>query len=877
MRTNSLIDSAKISDTRFQTDLKIQIQKTNYDELIQEFCSWLFFYTESTPKKSEKICRILLQELNSIPNQKYNLICMAYCCLLKALIELNDSQNVFKEYKIALRIFQDHNLSELGEEIIDTMLMGFEKKGLFQLEVHTAILREAIYFFNHFNKYSHSITLMIAVAQIFSGFRAFSSAYRILIDAEKMALKENLSIELAKIHSASGLVAYNEHDFENAKNAFESAISIYHNEQALVPEEVMINLATSYMQLKFYEKAASLYESILNNDDFQKQHINVIYLNLVVCFRRLKDFKKAIEYYDKIDKDFFEKNLDPENKIEFFLISSNTFSKMKDFKSSLDFLIKAINTIDQVMGDINRFHYRRGFREKYFSRILGHLIDLTEPICINQLDVEKLLQIFMYMNVNSFADWLALTDWFSTTKMKKNIDKSVIENFESIFDQLKERGAPIILGFHEKYDDPFEDYGVNKSSDFQSVSMIWNSFNTSLQKLIDKGNLNPPYIETNSFRIARKVTNKYLNEKTFLLFSYYTNEKIFFFYIVNKKLTRFEVPINNYLKFLATLTMYQRKETTLLNFKSSLTELINSSFGYFSNLIDQIVDLKPDTILNFSDNFLHLFPVISIFNSDEKVRKIISDHGTNISSIPILYESKESSYSLKTYSGIFEPFKELPLLHGELGLSKSVSSIFRSTEIINLRINEQDINLKNTDFIHIASHGFPISSYTDPFLSTISGPNSTLSFSFQDIQREFYHYNYQVVFLSMCDSSNYSNRNFFKDYKTNENIGFPSLFLLNAKSIVISINWPILDIIPFVFTYYLFTELNITSNIERAFNKTLVNLCNMNKLELIKILNYIPDSQLREKKKRMFENMDDNYLPFKDPYIYGAFTLSKLL
>ncbi|WP_377520052.1 tetratricopeptide repeat protein [Priestia megaterium] len=516
MGTNSLINSVEIDDVTFQKNLKLQLERKDYEEIIGDFCSWLFFFTEFDSQRSKRISEILIQELDYITKEKNDLICMAYCCLLKSLIELNDSEGVLRAYKIALRIFQQKNLFNCGEEIIHTMFLGLNKKDLFQLEVHTAILKEAIYFLNHFKKYNQSIQLMINASQVFCTFQAFQSAYRILSDAEEIASKEDLLIELAEIYCAVGLVAYNEKDFEYVKEAFENAISIYHKEQTPVPNKIIINLATSYMQLELYEEATTLYQSILYEEEFQNQDVNIIYLNLVVCFRNLEDYKQALEYYNKIDKDFFERSLDMENKIEFFLVSSNTFLKLNDFQKSLDFLVKAINAIDERLKQINRFHYRRGVREKYFFRVLNNVLLLTEEVSINLLDVKKVLQIFMYLNFNSFADWLALTDWFNAVKKQENIGKNTIESLESSFEKLKQEGIPIIFGYHEKYDDPFEDYVAHKVSNFQSISMLWNSFNLNIQKVISEGKCDSPYVKATSLSLATQVVNKYFNKKKLL-------------------------------------------------------------------------------------------------------------------------------------------------------------------------------------------------------------------------------------------------------------------------------------------------------------------------------------------------------------------------
>ncbi|PEY63942.1 hypothetical protein COJ41_11900 [Bacillus thuringiensis] len=804
-----------------------------------------------------------------------DIILLAQCSLIKSSILLDEVKTTTEEFQKALKLAQKINCQDLGEELIGIIFEGLNKVNFLPKETHILILRDIVYFYNHFNEYSESISIMLRIANIFSKFHAFSSAYRILYEAEELAITETLIEKLAYVRSQAGLVAFFEKDFKYAISSFESALQIFRELDMKVPNDLYINLATSYMQLKQFKKAINLYEKSLEESSTEKIN-QTIYLNLVVCYRGCKDIEKAMEYYNKVNKKYFKKEVDSNDKIEFYIISANTYFEYKAYEESLDFLLHAIEAIEDNMEHIYRLHYRRGYREKYYPRLEKLLILLTDPKIIFQLNYEKLLRIILFTKMNAFSDWLSLNNWVKYIQTERCTDTEK-ENLITIFNKLMNYGMPIIYGYYEKYDDPFEEYG-NYSSDLQgipSVSGLWNEFNVVINQLINKYSFETPYKKANSEVIFNEVIGKKNKRNTFMIFSYVSGESIIFLYSNGENITRCVVPIERYKHFLDTLAKYQLKNKSLKEFMSDLQDLIRIYEEYFEGLINEINEYSCSDFIIINNGYLKLFPITPILYNSESIQKLISNGALSISSVPILSQSHYKESPLNSYLGIFEPFKELPLLEEELKLNEQFN-VFKNPKRVNLAFEEEIENLQTVEFVHMASHGFPISKFSDPIFSSISGPLSKNSFSFEKIQRDFNKYDYKVVFLSMCDSSDQTNNNYFKTFRTEESISFPSLMLLNGKSIVISINWPILDIIPYVFTYYFLEEIKKTNAVVTAFNKAQIKLYNMTTKELLNILDCISDENLKEQKKNMFRMQDENNCPFKHPYIYGAFTLSTL-
>ena len=192
----------------------------------------------------------------------------------------------------------------------------------------------------------------------------------------------------------------------------------------------------------------------------------------------------------------------------------------------------------------------------------------------------------------------------------------------------------------------------------------------------------------------------------------------------------------------------------------------------------------------------------------------------------------------------------------------------------NLDLSSDDI--ADADIIHISTHGVPISNFTDPIFASIAGPESNNPLSLEEIHWHFWKYNYELAIINSCDSSDKTSRNFFRIFKSNELIGYSSSFLLNRKASVISLGWPTMDVVCFVFSFLLYKNLSINKNIHYSYFLSLIDLIDLDIDGTIDILSNIQNDELRNNKLENFKNTKQRH-PFNTPYCYGAFILSCLL
>lgn len=868
---NILIQSALSSPKALKSTLSKKVNKDDFKDQCLEFIAWTIFISNTPSNKAILYIEVLISQLEK--SNHHDLKISAYYSKFNSLIIAKEYKKLTKEFTEILDFSIDKKCVEEGKEICSLIYSSLNEWEGLPIETNILFLREIVYFSYKVKDFENAISLSLIIADIFTSRSAYQSAYRILQEAMDSAIEINDVKMIAEVYAQIGLTAYFEEDYDYASKALNQSIEFYNEISLETPIKILNNFATALMRNQEFKRAIVIYNNLLKKD-LENDLKQIVYLNLVVCYRDNNELLKAEETYKKIDATFFERtNID--RKIEFQLISANTFCLMRKFDSAIKFTTAAIEDIESELESIYRLHYRRGYRERYFKRIQGLLLKFIEPELIGTLEFERLLQIILFLKMNMFSDWFSLNEWVENIYSLETISATEKEDLKNTYEELKKEGLPIFNSYHEKYDDPFEDYNSRAFGKYSGTSIKWNEFNIIINNIINKYNVTSPYKNANSLNIFVIILEKIRNENTFLISKYISKNGISLVYNNKDTFCSFNLPIEKYITFREKIDAYQTKFCSLSEFRSILRETVSSYKLYFEDLINMINRNSNFNLIILDSSILKNFPIMAIILENDSIRKKILSNDLKIYYSPIIRKSKFEHIRINKYLGFFEPFQELPLLEPELKLSQQLE-LFEECDISNFA-NDIDTNkMRGMDFIHVASHGFPISNYTDPIFARMSGNLSKNSFSLAQIQLEFNEFDYKIVFLSMCDSSDQLNKTFMKKFETNEAISYPSLFMLNQKSIVISINWPMLDLIPYVFTHILLTELK-TETIFVAFNKTLVKLYDINISELLDILNNIDDEALKNKKKEMFKYQNPLNHPFRDPYIFGAFTLTSLI
>lgn len=864
--SNTLILSANQNIKSFKKNINKNIQAKDFHKNCLEFISW----TKEHPyqKKNVELLKILS---SAIENTNYeDLKVLIHCGKFSRYVFEQNYKQLAIELPIVLDCAITNDCIDAGKELCELIIYLMEVVTTLPSESKIIFLRDVVYFSRQIDDCDMEVRTSIKIAEIFQSNNAFQSAYRILSEAETNAReRDNLNL-VAKLHVAAGAVSYSEQDFEYATKYFFSAIGLYSSLGIEPPIDVLSNFATSLMDIGQLKHAAEIYNDILSNN-IETELIQEIYLNLMICYRDLNEWEMVQDIFDKIDISYFEKEK-PETLINLYLIFAKTYYILKEYSKSMDYLLLTVERIEKDIENIYRLHYRRGYREKYVKRIKNILLNIlneSSEVFISEKN-NSILHVFIFLNMNASSDSISLNNWVNYISTSDNISQSDKDKLFEIYERLKGIGIPFLNYYHEKYDDPFEDYGA----DGLGTSRIWNDFNIIVNRLVQKYALFSPYQEANAMKKSNNLECLVKYNNYSFLFSNVFNGQILVTYLSSKGIKQIELPMEPYIEFRKSMFNYQRKYCSLNEFKQSLNNIVNIYCNKFEEIIESF-EIN-STVINIENTILKIIPVNAIFLNSSKFRELLKETNFKFYNSPIISEYKGFKKEIKNYLGIFEPFKELPLLRPELSLSNKYK-MFESVSIRNIVEGVDLTKFQEADFIHFASHGFPISNYNDPIFATMSGPFSDKSLSFAEIQTKFNKFDYQLVLLSACDSSDSLNSAFNKTYDTNELISFPLIFLLNQKSVVISFNWPIIDIVPYVFSSLFLEIYQIEQDFYRTFNKTQLSLYELTVENLLRILENIEDENIRTQKMYLFKKMEKSMCPFNDFYILGAITFSSLI
>jgi len=861
---------------QYSTVLKDALSNSISDTYLDEIDDILLELCERDPDRVEQICYINLEHYHKY----YRELLYGYTLntLLKALIIKKETQKIMQYFVQSIKFSIDNDLYEVGKSITENVKNAF-RPDIFKQDECLEILNYNVRFFKKFEKYSECITSMCDAAFYFSSLGASQSAYRILAHAQDIAINNNLLKDQAKILEAQSIVAYEEQDFQYAEKHFEKAINLLNHLKEPVPESLLTNLATAKMNLGKYKDAKLIFKNIVNANNFSDASVKCqVMMNLSVCQRETGEIENAINAIEEIISSF-DKLSNLELQIEAHLIASKTYIKANNYQESLRHLTLSVKLIDDQLNGVNRLHYRRGIRERYISRIKSLLFELPHTG-----NIEEILSPLIFTKCNVFSDWLSVLDWCENIFQDKSIEDKIRVELREKLEKVINLGAPVLYGFREKYDDPFEslvEFADNKEMKkiFKAAAyhLPWQEFDLIMQDIQNNITCKSPFENSTITTIEETIRNK-ISTGAYLLFVFTDAKYCHLISIFKEQYRIISFPSRPFIVFYVMLLKYQKREVTIRQLISELSKSIQRLSDNFRDLFDDITKFKPTELIIFPDSKSNMLPMIPTIISNEKARVLLKESGFKIKYCPILYKQTNQYIQSQNFFGIWDSSNNLLLSKEELELASNILEL-KKHHILDLsesEINPNDPNLKHADIIHIAKHGYPISNFTDPVFATVAGPLSKNSVSLEEIQRVFWEYNYNTVVLNACDTSDITNRNYFKSFKTNEVISYSSIFLLNRKSEVISTSWPVSDIVAYIFSFIFYKNLSKGYSLASAYSLSIVNLFGITKDEILKILSHIKNNRVKEQEINQFINLKGKY-PFRNLYCYGGYILNSLL
>ncbi|MDU6483463.1 MAG: hypothetical protein E6538_15890 [Paeniclostridium sordellii] len=730
------------------------------------------------PDKSISLFNINLKQFDNF--KKTNLYVNSLSEIIKTYINNYEIGGIIEVFPKLIKYICKNGMYKQGKSIIDYvdnsmhMWIRYVKE-----DEYIQILKYKIDFYVTFKKFEEYIDLICKCAFIFSSNCAFQSAYRLLSDAQAITTKNNLTKLQFKVLITQASICLEEGDYKAAEIDFNKAYRLSKILNLNVPFELIFNMMTLMIRRNDYEKALEISDTILTDYNYiNKKYKQLLKLNKSICLRENGKIKEAIELIEEFfsQVEYIE---DLEVILEAHLVAAKSYLADKNYCESLYHINESIDIIEFELLYKNRLHYRRGYKENYIKRIIPMMLDIASNYNIKYEDITRL---FIFTKSNMFSDWFSLMDWYNEIVEDELVEESDKIYLNDMIEKLINFGAPILNGFREKYDDPFseiDDPRINPNGAF-NYDKPWKELNICIEKITHKyDKYKNPFKYSETIGLEKIINNK-ISNLGIIISLYIYNDKLVALVLSKYKCEVIDINKDIYLNYIKDLYSYQNKYINISQFSRSLKIFVESLNITLELIINSFIKNKMKEVIIVQDALAHNIPLVAALISNSSFCEYVIKNEIIVKNVPVIYNGRLCKKQFESFIGIIDPANELPLFLEELSLHKKI--ILGSSNIINLNENTIDYNevsIKKADIIHIATHGYPISNFKDPTYSSIARNISKDSLSFEEIQRSFWKLNYSLCINASCDSADFTNRNFQRNFRTNELIGYPTLFLMN--------------------------------------------------------------------------------------------------
>ena len=350
-------------------------------------------------------------------------------------------------------------------------------------------------FYVHFADFPAAIDAYCAAALVFGRNGAFQSAYRVINNAQLLAMHNNLFKKQAEILFTQSVVASDEPDLACAEKDLQTAIDLLNHNYVAVPQCYLTNLGTIKMRQGKYTEA-----SVVFQDAAMHIHSDVTVkaqslINLAVCYReigRLSESRETIRAARAITSEWTRSGIT----IELELVECKLALATSDVTQAGLCLNNALRQLDAELMDLHRLHFRRGLREQYIQR-------LENIVCAFPAmgDVSSVIAALSFIRRNNLSDWLCVLDWCDLRLSETTLDGSIVKLLRERLDALISFGTPVLYGYREKYDDPFEKFPAHIAS--LDYSTRWEEFKAVIREVAVVTNTETPFAVPNRVTCSR--------------------------------------------------------------------------------------------------------------------------------------------------------------------------------------------------------------------------------------------------------------------------------------------------------------------------------------------------------------------------------------
>ncbi|MGA8149763.1 MAG: CHAT domain-containing protein [Terriglobales bacterium] len=763
-----------------------------------------------------------------------------------------------------LNICSSLGLWSQGQKAVEEALTAWNE-GVFAMDDIFVLLRHLSRFHSLAGQHTTVVDLYLTAASRFADFSAYQSAYRLLVDAEEYAIEHRLPKSLLEARETGASIALFEGDLAFAEKTF-SRIRDQRIQLGLgLPAKLLTNLGTLQMRKGEFSSGVDSFRQVIDLDVEAAVKVAAL-VNCSACLRELDRLDEARVCLDQA-KALVDDEMDDSLLIELDLIEAKTASRTGDHSTTMGCLQKVVALLDTALNDLGRLHYRRGLREQYRQRIAAILCTLPQ-----QGATGPILPVMAFLKSNSIADWMALLDWHDWAVHNKQISGALRERLAAAVRNVAQRGAPILYGFREKYDDPWSSYWEVNSVDFRSkpdaFAIPWPDLNNAIREINAITGDSGPWADATSILRAHQLQDS-LDQGDWALVVLITSRAASIFVMNRKSYTRFDFPNEEITNLNTALWRYQDGSERREVFMNQLQQCAERITQTLSQAFDEIASGTTKRILVFPEPFL--VPVFASLLSHDKLRDRAKQGSLAVTVCPILHRKKLTKLDMNVVTACSFEGDGLGLDEPELDL---VSRLLNPTTLRRVRISgDVDIRtLMESAVVHLAAHGTPISNLRDAFFA--SAHPTAPGFGLPEFQRICWETSHQLVFINSCFSADALNWNAFTNFATNEQMGLPGILLLNRRSAVLASSWKTFDVAAYVFAFMFYSNLRTGIEPNIAFTKSCAELYEAGSDRVCEILETITDKEIRTAKQRLFATGGQ---PFQHPYVSGTYQFISLV
>jgi tetratricopeptide (TPR) repeat protein len=661
----------------------------------------------------------------------------------------------------------------------------------------------------------------VAVAYFFSDQEAHDAAIDTLNDALEYLVECSNKQCMVEVLAAKHSTYILSENHEYALGAWDDLSRVCNELDVEPPLHSILNHATFLMRIEKHDEAIEIYIEALTRSDCTLIVNAMIFGNLSACYREIgdtenttKNMDNACEIIEKLGDDKFDNDFLLE--IELINAKNNVF--LGDSDGLKKCLHSFVGKMEMTLSHTFKLYYRRGVRSRYVARFENLVTCLPRNGFVTDI-----IQLLSFSRINQAADWLSILKWKEEISTKITISEK--EQLSILIDNLSVYGAPHLYGFSEKYDNPL--YEINYDP--------WDKFITLIEILDEHYDIPSLYLYS-SEKFVTNILNERLHQRNVLIFDFSASDsKIITLY--DDKYIIEDLPEIEGRNFYFELNRFRFGGENKKEFNQSL---INYQTAMNKCLINTISILEGNNKgIIFFPSKMDFLPINLLLVSNKIIRDKMMKGNFSIGSCLCLHPRSDIN-KIESCLGVVESVTNLKYDRAEILNFMKVTGITGEI-LLSPTQNEFFDKSSDSDAIIISQHGMSVGIFTDPVFANLSGPHAAMkTLSYELLQSNSYKMKHKLVMLNACYSGALTNRNYYKQFRTHELLGYPQAFLLNRQSMVIAASWTIVDRYNALLMYN-FSHLISEHGASMAYSMSLARTYEMATDEMVSALNEITD------------------------------------